>query len=241
MTHDEGKTLQSVLDVLSLDRTYSLHHRLLNAWDYGVPQKRERIFIVGVRGDISISISESFTFPRPSARQRPTLHDVLFDVPETEATKGAQYSANKRAIFGLIPPGGCWVDLPTEALKEAYMGKSYHASGGRRGVLRRLSLDRPAPTLLCNPQAKQSELCHPLETRPLSVREYARVQSFPDTHTFCGSVASQYKQIGNAVPVSMAYHVGLAIRSFLENKNENENENENAATGSPVGDQRSAN
>ena len=95
------------------------------------------------------------------------------------------------------------------------MGKSYHASGGRRGVLRRLSLDRPAPTLLCNPQAKQSELCHPLETRPLSVREYARIQSFPDTYVFCGTTANRYKQIGNAVPVNLAYYVGLAVRNYL--------------------------
>lgn len=217
ITHDEGRTLRSVLDVLALDGTYSVQHALLNAWDYGVPQKRERIFIVGIRA--CADSPPAFAFPKPAPGPRPTLRNVLAEPPADErrggAGAGAQYSANKRAIFELIPPGGCWVDLPTEELKRAYMGKSYHASGGRRGVLRRLTFDRPAPTLLCNPQAKQSELCHPTETRPLSVREYARIQSFPEPYVFCGSIANQYKQIGNAVPVNMAYHVGLALRTLL--------------------------
>ena len=215
MTHDGGRTLQSVLGVLSIDGAYTVYHALLNAWDYGVPQKRERIFIVGVLSSGPLCAHKQFAFPAPRAAPRLTLRDVLLPVGRQEKDGGTQYSANKRAILELIPPGGCWVDLPTEELKSAYMGKSYHASGGRRGVLRRLSLDRPAPTLLCNPQAKQSELCHPLEIRPLSVREYARIQSFPDSHAFCGSIANRYKQIGNAVPVNMAYHVGLAIQTCL--------------------------
>ena len=82
---------------------------------------------------------------------------------------------------------------------------------GKTGILRRLSLEEPSLTLLTSPSQKQTERCHPLEVRPLNVREYARIQSFPDNWIFQGSISSQYKQIGNAVPVNLAYHIGLDI------------------------------
>ena len=216
MTHEEGRTLKEVLKVLSMNGNYIVHHKLLDAWDYGVPQKRERIFIVGVHH--SVEDAWGYKFPE-KLLYRPTLRESI-GAPSNPvpASEGMRYSENKRLIFEKIPMGGCWVDLPTEEEKKAYMGKSYYATGGRRGVLRRLSFDKPSPTLLCNPQAKQSELCHPTETRPLTIREYARIQTFPDEHTFCGSMASQYRQIGNAVPVNLAYHVGLSIVEFLNKK-----------------------
>ena len=213
MTHENGKTLEGVLEVLSMEGEYVLHYKLLNAWDYGVPQKRERIFIVGIHR--SVKHANDYQFPAPLTT-RPTLKDVIgHPASALSNSEGMRYSAHKRSIMEKIPMGGCWVDLPTEEEKKRYLGKSYYSSGGRRGVLRRLSLDKPAPTLLCNPQAKQSELCHPIETRPLNIREYARVQTFPDTLQFHGSIASQYRQIGNAVPVSLAYHVGKSIANFL--------------------------
>lgn len=87
--------------------------------------------------------------------------------------------------------------------------------GGKTGMARRLSWSEPSLTLTCNPAQKQTERCHPEETRPLTVREYARIQCFPDDWQFTGSVSSQYKQIGNAVPVNLGYHVGLAMRKML--------------------------
>jgi len=94
------------------------------------------------------------------------------------------------------------------------MGKSFFSGGGKRGYAKRLSMKQPSVTLTCSPAQKQTERCHPKETRPLTTREYARVQSFPDEYEFAGSVNAIYKQIGNAVPVMLAYHVGKSLKSL---------------------------
>ena len=79
-------------------------------------------------------------------------------------------------------------------------------------------MDEPSLTLTCNPAQKQTERCHPNKTRPLNIREYARIQSFPDDWIFTGTVSSQYRQIGNAVPVNLAYHVGRGLIQMLDGK-----------------------
>ena len=84
-------------------------------------------------------------------------------------------------------------------------------SGGRTGILRRLSYDEPSLTILTSPTQKQTERCHPEETRPFNIRESARIQGFPDTWNFSGSLMQQYKQIGNAVPVNFSYEIGLSL------------------------------
>ena len=117
----------------------------------------------------------------------------------------------------LVPEGGYWRDLPEE-IQKTYMGASYFLGGGKTGMARRLSWSEPSLTLTCNPAQKQTERCHPSETRPLNVREYARIQCFPDDWEFMGSQSSQYKQIGNAVPVNLGYHVGLAVRAMLNDE-----------------------
>ncbi len=83
-------------------------------------------------------------------------------------------------------------------------------------MARRLSWDEPSLTLTCAPAQKQTEWCHPDETRPLTVREYARVQTFPDEWEFAGSMTSQYKQIGNAVPVNLAQAIASSVARFLD-------------------------
>lgn len=115
----------------------------------------------------------------------------------------------------MIPQGGCWIDLPKDKQKE-YLGKSYKSGGGKRGILRRLSLTEPSLTILCSPTQKQTERCHPTKTRPLTIRETARIQTFSDKYEFVGSIASQYKQIGNAVPVKLAYKLGKSIIKCLD-------------------------
>jgi len=207
LSHNRGETFRDIVNLFSNNGKYNIFHKLLNAVDYEVPQKRERIFIIGTR----IDLRGTFEFPEPSP-VRKVLRDVLIDIPPSP---GARYPEAKKAVLDLVPPGGCWVDLPEDIQRE-YMGeKSLAAGGGKRGMARRLSMNEPSLTLTTSPQQKQTERCHPLETRPLSVREYARIQSFPDTYEFCGSMASQYKQIGNAVPPDLAIAMGIQIVKFL--------------------------
>ena len=205
MTHNKGQTLNTIIHLLN--KKYIVQTKLLNAWDYGVPQKRERLFIVGS----SIKHNLQFSFPKPIT-SKPLLKDVLYNVPRSE---GMQYNNYKKYLFKKIPQGGCWIHLSEEEQKE-YLGKSYYSDGGKRGILHRLSMDKPSLTLLCSPSQKQTERCHPLEDRPLTIREYARIQTFPDDYTFVGSISSQYKQIGNAIPIELATHLGFAIKETLD-------------------------
>ena len=207
-THNDGATLKSVIDLFGNKGNYKIYTKILNATNYEVPQKRERIFIVGVRSDIAAT----FTYPEPSSKKF-VLKDVLINVPDSP---GVKYPEGKKAVMELVPPGGCWVNLP-EDVKRAYMGeKGLAAGGGKRGVARRLHMDEACLTLTTSPCQKQTERCHPTETRPLNVREYARIQTFPDSYVFEGSVGNQYKQIGNAVPVKLAEAMGRQIKRFLE-------------------------
>ena len=203
--HDSGRTLQTMLSVFR-GLGYRVEFRLLRAQFFDVPQKRERLIIIGIREDIDAP----HLFPKERDYTL-SLREALENCPESA---GARYPERKREILELIPPGGYWKDLPTDLQKE-YMGGSFHLAGGKTGMARRLDWDEPSLTLTCSPAQKQTERCHPSETRPLSVREYARLQTFPDDWAFAGSVASQYKQIGNAVPVNLGYHVGRALQTML--------------------------
>lgn len=102
-----------------------------------------------------------------------------------------------------------------EEEQKEYLGNSYYSGGGKRGILRRLSMKEPSLTLLCSPSQKQTERCHPTKNRPLNIREYARIQTFPDNYKFTGSISSQYKQIGNAVPVKLAEKIGKELEKVL--------------------------
>ena len=124
----------------------------------------------------------------------------------------------RKKVLDLVPAGGYWKDLPLSVQKD-YMKGSFSLPGGKTGMARRLSWSEPSLTLTCAPAQKQTERCHPQETRPLTVREYARIQSFPDDWQFEGSLASKYKQIGNAVPCNLAYHVGRGIIAMLSGEN----------------------
>ncbi|MCL2147807.1 MAG: DNA (cytosine-5-)-methyltransferase [Methanomassiliicoccaceae archaeon] len=203
ISHDNGRTLSLIKQVLE-DIGYKVQYRLINAVDYGVPQKRERVIIIGTKEDVT------FRFPMKQKKQR-TLKDALAKVPPSE---GQSYSESKRNVLSLVPPGGCWRDLPPHIQKE-YMGKSFYSGGGRTGMARRISWDEPCLTLTCSPSQKQTERCHPDEVRPFTVREYARIQTFPDDWQFCGGLGDRYKQIGNAVPVMLAKQLGDSLRDAV--------------------------
>jgi DNA (cytosine-5)-methyltransferase 1 len=202
------KLSNSITLAVSLSILYFLKvaFKVFRAQFLDVPQKRERLIIFGIRSNVDAQlffpVEKDYTI---------TMRAALKGVP---ISSGQEYSDSKKKIMKLIPEGGYWRDLP-EDLQKKYMGGSYHLGGGKTGMARRLSWSEPSLTLTCNPAQKQTERCHPKETRPLTVREYARIQTFPDEWDFAGSISAQYKQIGNAVPVNLGYHIGLAARRIL--------------------------
>ncbi|MCL1807782.1 MAG: DNA cytosine methyltransferase [Oscillospiraceae bacterium] len=208
LTHDHGRTYKTIHDIFKAEG-YTIKESVLNAWDYGVPQKRERLIIIGIRNDLADKLR--IDPPKPH-RYKPLLRDILHDVP---LSGGVQYSEYKRKIYGLVPPGGYWRDIPSDIAKE-YMKSCWYMGGGRTGILRRLSMDEPSLAVLTSPSQKQTDRCHPLEARPFTVRENARCQCFPDEWEFCGSVGQQYRQVGNAVPVQLAYEVAKTIIEGLK-------------------------
>ncbi|MCI5839336.1 MAG: DNA cytosine methyltransferase [Peptoniphilaceae bacterium] len=209
LSHDKGRTFKTIKHVFE-SLGYEIQYDILNAAYYGVAQKRQRLIVIGIKNDLKSKIY--FEYPEPEEKMMP-LKNALKNVPKSPYQP---YSDNKKRVMELVPAGGCWVDLPEEVAKD-YMGKSYYSSGGRRGIARRISWDEPSLTLTTSPSQKQTERCHPDETRPFTVREYARIQSFPDEWSFEGSLSEQYKQIGNAVPVELARRLGVQIVKSLKN------------------------
>lgn len=212
LTHDSGKTIQTILQVFSDLNYHVFSPILLNANHYDVAQKRERIFIFGVQK----KLKNHFHFKPPPQGTSPNLNDIFFQGSyyssnvDSLISKGAVYSEKKKKYFELIPEGGNWKNLPIPLQKE-YLGAMFQSEGGKTGILKKLSYEQPSVTLLTNPSQKQTERCHPQKNRPLNIREYARIQSFPDDWKFIGSISSQYKQIGNAVPVLLAKHLGQSL------------------------------
>ena len=214
LTHDHGKTYSTMLDIFTR-AGYTIDKQVLNAWNYGVPQKRERLITIGIRNDL-VGKTE-YRFPKAHS-YKPVLRDVLLDCPDGP---GVPYGEKKRKIFELVPAGGYWRDIDPAIAKE-YMKSCWDMEGGRTGILRRMSLDEPSLTVLTSPSQKQTERCHPLEARPFTVRENARCQTFPDDWEFCGNVSAQYKQVGNAVPVNLAYDIAKEIANSIDMLAENQ-------------------
>lgn len=216
-SHDDGRTIETIKNTIA-ELGYTLvEPRVLKAIMYQVPQKRERLILIAIRNDIAEHVQ--FQWPSPYERVM-NLRDALYqsviydcDVPKSE---GVVYPSKKEQVLKLVPMGGDWRNLPEDVARE-YMGGSYNLGGGKTGMARRLSLDEPSLTLTCSPCQKQTERCHPIETRPLTVREYARIQTFPDEWVFDGNMSDRYKQIGNAVPVNLAWAVGRSLIRLFNN------------------------
>jgi DNA (cytosine-5)-methyltransferase 1 len=194
---------------------YSIGFKEINAADYGIPQTRLRVFVLGYRD------GRMPTFPTPTHSKEAglftepwrTFGDAVAGLKD-DPSHCAKFSDRKMSYLRLVPEGGNWRDLPLHLQKES-MGRAFYAKGGRSGYWRRLSFDAPAPTILTEPQNASTALCHPTEDRPLTVRECARVQTFPDEWQFVGRGADQYRLIGNAVPVAMATQLGTHMRQRL--------------------------
>ena len=211
LSHDNGKTLEIIRNAISELGYTLIEPRVMKAIMYKVPQKRERLILIAIRNDLAKRVK--YKWPDPYYRIM-TLRDAFFkgelypiDVPLSD---GQSYPEKKARVMAMVPEGGDWRDLPVKEQKE-YMGGSFYLGGGKTGMARRLSMDEPSLTLTCAPAQKQTERCHPTETRPLTIREYARIQTFPDEWIFEGNMTAQYKQIGNAVPVNLSYAIGRSL------------------------------
>jgi DNA (cytosine-5)-methyltransferase 1 len=213
LSHEKGKTIEGMISILDEIGYNVIPVKVLKAVNYKVPQKRERVILVGIRKDINLK----YEYPKPhnkiynlvDALKKGELYDC--NVPKSE---GSKYPEHKKVVLDLVPQKGYWRNLPLDIQKE-YMGKSFYLGGGKTGIARRIGWDEPSLTLTCSPAQKQTERCHPEETRPFTVREYARIQTFPDNWKFMGSVSQQYKQIGNAVPCNLGTEIGYSIIKFL--------------------------
>lgn len=200
---------------------YKVSFNLYNSANFGSPQKRERVVIICSRKDLRIPFltpthSENGEFNLPKWR---TFRDATNDLKE-ENQIFIQFPEKRLKYYRLLKEDQHWRDLPIELQKEA-MGKSFYSNGGRTGFYRRIAWDKPSPTLVTNPAMPATDLAHPKENRPLSIQEYKRIQEFPDSYLFYGTTTSQYRQIGNAVPISLGLAIGKLIIDLLNNKSNN--------------------
>ncbi len=196
----------------------------VNSVNYGAPQIRERALFFGNKYDLQLD------FPNPTHEQpEPDKQGSLFEEPKQswrtlgdaiaslheENPEILDFSPRKKRFLSLVPPGSNWRSLPEEVQKES-MGKAWYAKGGRSGWWRRLTFELPSPTLMTLPNHASTSLCHPTETRALSVREYARIQGFPDDWVFSGKTTQKYAQIGNAVPIQLGVVAGNVLADRLD-------------------------
>lgn len=234
-TEEAGSVVRRFMADLHGD--YRLDIFEVNAVNYGAPQTRERVLFIGNRCGQLVNFPEPTHGVEVEPAQRPlfgespqlgasdrqtqlapfrTLGDALTGLDDP-APVTMDFSPRKKHYLSMVPPGSNWRSLPQDAAKES-MGRAFFAKGGRSGWWRRLSFDLPSPTIMTMPNHASTALCHPVETRALTLRECARVQEFPDNWQFQGSPAEQFAQVGNAVPVRLGTVAGEVLASALTAK-----------------------
>lgn len=213
-----GSAFRVIVQELRLLNYYTVFD-VLNAANYGTPQCRERILFIGSRDGKEIKMPQPTHAEDPSGELQRwvTLKNVIGCFKDRNPP-GIKLRTNDERYLQLIPEGGNWRNLPPEMQKQA-MGGALSSWGGRSGFFRRLNWDRPSPALTTRPNSKATLLCHPSELRPLSLREYAHIQQFPDDWKFAGSIVSIYRQIGNAVPTGLGAALGRTILSAWNKRN----------------------
>jgi DNA-methyltransferase (dcm) len=208
---------------------YTISMELLNAMEFGVPQDRTRFFLVGNRD------GRVFRFPKSPSKKHVTVYEAISDLPVIENGNTASWleygqispsayakkmrkklkgcfnhlvTCNSPLVikrYKFIPQGGNWEDVPLRLMKNYKDRTRCHT-----GIYYRLREDVPAVVI---GNYRKNMLIHPEQDRGLSVREAARIQSFPDSYVFCGSLGFQQQQVGNAVPPLLAKAV---FQSLLE-------------------------
>ena len=227
---EQGSVVRAFADDLMAipDSAYHMDCFEVNAVNYGAPQLRERALFIGNRFGLQVDfpnpthgptreqISQPSLFGAEIPRLQPwaTLGDALAGLQD-ENPVVMDFSPRKKTYLAMVPPGSNWRSLDVAVQKES-MGQAWYAKGGRSGWWRRLTFDLPCPTLVTMPNHAGTALCHPTETRALTVREYSRIQEFPDDWKVCGTPAQQYAQIGNAVPVRLGRVAGDVVAASLE-------------------------
>lgn len=207
----KGGALCVIMDRLE-EAGYTMSFELYNAANFGAPQIRERVVMIGKRGTEKVSYLEPTHDEKSSFGLQPwrTLKDAFKSLPENVTHHAIEFPEKRLKYYRMLKEGQYWKDLPPEMQKEA-MGNVYLLGGGRTGFYRRLGYNRPSPTLVTNPAMPATDLCHPTEERPISVEEYSCIQEFPASWKICGPILEQYKQIGNAVPIKLGEAIARRI------------------------------
>ena len=216
LREEKGGTLKFILDYLN-KCGYKVSFNLYNSANCGTPQVRERIVIVGNKKEklpyLSPTHSEHGNYGLKSWNTFKSavkgLHNINHDF--------VKFPEHRIKYYKKIKEGQNWKSLPVSLQKEA-LGSSYFAGGGKTGFLRRLGWNKPSPTLVTDPTMPATDLAHPELNRPLSIQEYKRIQEFPDDWKLSGSLRNKYKQIGNAVPVSLGKAIGKLIANHALRK-----------------------
>lgn len=221
----DGKLIiQNICEML-VELGYDVVFSLIDASKHNVPQKRLRLFIVGVEKKKSLG---KFSFPKSVERQDLTIKDTIFDIDSNATNQQELMQLNPQAIqIGeMIPEGGSWKDIPYEKMPERFK-KIWDDIRRYRWpkFYRRFHRDEIAGTITAAFKPENAGVWHPIEKRIFSVREIARIQSFPDWFLFEGrTIKSKYQQIGNAVPPRLAYEIALRIKAVINGENLREGE-----------------
>ncbi len=218
LSKDESKggALNYILKKL-YEAGYSVSFNLYNAANFGSPQKRERVVIVCSKKNDKLPYLEP-THSENGNYNLPKWNSVrqAFIGLDSKNHNHVNFPEKRLKYYRLLKQGQYWKHLPIELQEEA-LGASFHAGGGKTGFLRRIAWDEPSPTLVTHPAMPATDLCHPVENRPLSIEEYKRIQEFPDDWKLEGTLLDQYRQIGNAVPTSLGKAIGRLILNNINN------------------------
>ena len=195
---------------------YNVDYKLINASDYGVPQNRQRVLFIGIRKDLNID----FVFPKKIDKKGLTVGDILGIPNDVPNQVDWPLSPQAMEMIAYIPEGGSWKDVPYEHLAPRFRKirdnmKKYHSPN----FYRRFARNEICGTMTASAQPENCGIVHPVENRRFTIREVARIQTFPDDFIFIDdnmkNITAMYKVIGNAVPVKMANAIATAIKEQI--------------------------